>query len=199
MRQVIYVATTPGRIDFITNFLQSVRDYDGKYPIFIESCYNYDWFDFALHHEYDELLFLHDSIEVKDFSIFDLCFETHRGESVSFTESPFFVMGLGKFLRKPYLASVFANNNAYTDYEQHEFTFGDEYVKNVGRNPVVLFPDFLEEEQRQHGKKPRFEQKFGRRNLIMENNYIKKYKGHWTHNMLKNLDRNGFPEKGIYG
>jgi hypothetical protein len=39
----------------------------------------------------------------------------------------------------------------------------------------------------------RFEDKFGRKNIILENNYIKKYKGHWTRRMLYNLDKNGFP------
>ena len=45
MRQVIYVATTPGRVDFLINFINSMKDYDGKYPVFIESWYQYDWYD----------------------------------------------------------------------------------------------------------------------------------------------------------
>ena len=193
MRQIIYIATTPGRLDILQNCLASLKAYDGKYPICIESWYQYDWFDFALHNDFDELLFLHDSIEVKDYSIFDLVFESHRGESVSFTGLPFFVMGLGKFLRKPYLASVFPNKNAYMDYGVGEYTFGPTYVKNDGgKEPFVLFPDFMDEEQRQHGKVPHFERKFGRQNMIMENKYIKKYKAHWTYNMLKNVDKNGY-------
>jgi len=193
MKQIIYVASTPGRIDFLTNFLQSVKNYDGKYPIFIESCYHYGWFDFATDHEYDEILFLHDSVEIKDYSLFDLVFDTYRGLSVSFTDKPYFIMGLGKFLRKPYLESSFYTNNAYEDYGPHEFSFGPDYVKHDGgRIPVVLFPDFLEEEQMQHGKRPRYERKFNRLNLVMENKYIKKYKGHWTANMIKNVDKNGY-------
>jgi len=79
------------------------------------------------------------------------------------------------------------------DYGAGEYSFGPTYVKNDGgKEPFVLFPDFLDEEQRQHGLKPHFERKFGRQNMIMENQYIKKYKAHWTYNMLKNVDRNGY-------
>jgi len=192
LRQVIYVASTPGRVDFITNFLQSMKNYDGKYPMFIESWYQYDWFDFAKHHEWDELLFLHDSMEIKDYSLFDIVFEKYKGESVSFTYQPFFIMGLGKYLRKPYLEAAFTTTNAYSDYAPHEYTFGSEYVKCAGKEPIVLFPDFMEEEQMQHGKRPHYERKFNRQNLVMENQYVKKYKGHWTNNMIKNVDKNGY-------
>ena len=193
VKQIVYVATTPGRIEFIKNFLESIREYSGKYPIFIESACGYDWFDFARNHQWDELLFLHDSIEIKDLSFFDLVFETHKGKSVSFSGEPFFIMGLGKFLREPYLKASFPTKNAYMDYKDGEFTFGPEYVKYAGEKPVVLFPDFMDSEREDQGHKRPFEQKFGRRNLILENNYIKKYKGHWTRRMLYNLDKNGFP------
>lgn len=191
MKQVIYVATTPGRVEFITNFLQSMKNYDGKYPLFIESSYEYGWFDFAKDHEWDELLFLHDSCEIKDYDLFDNVFETYKGKSVSFTGVPYFLMGLGKFLREPYLKASFPTKNAYMDYKDKEFTFGNDYVKYAGEEPIVLFPDFMENEERDKGRV--MERKFGRRNVILENQYIKKYKGHWTRRMLYNLDKNGFP------
>ena len=193
MKQIIYVATTPGRVEFITNFLQSMSKYDGKYPVFIESCYEYGWFDFALHHEWDELLFLHDSCEIKDYSLFDICFEQYKGKSVSFTDIPYFIMGLGKFLREPYLKASFPTKNAYRDYQMREFTFGNKYVEYAGEKPIVLFSDFMDGERIDHGHHRKFETKFGRQNLILENQYIKKYKGHWTRYMLYNLDKNGFP------
>jgi hypothetical protein len=191
MKQIIYVATTPGRVEFITNFLQSIREYSGKYAVFIESAYEYGWFDFARSHEWDELLFLHDSCEIKDYSLFDICFEQYKGKSVSFTKSPFFIMGLGKFLREPYLKASFDTKNAYMDYKDKEFTFGTDYVKYAGEEPVVLFPDFLDNEEKDEYRV--MERKFGRQNLILENKYIKKYKGHWTRRMLYNLDKDGFP------
>jgi hypothetical protein len=192
MRQVIYVATTPGRVEFITNFLQSVKKYYGKYPIFIESCYEYGWFDFALHHEWDELLFLHDSCEIKDYELFDIVFEQYKEKSVSFTGHPYFLMGLGKFLRDPYIKASFPTKNAYMDYKDKEYTFGQRYLQHSKEEkPVVLFPDFMEPEERDFYRP--MEHKFGRRNIILENKYIKKYKGHWTTHMLYNLDKNGFP------
>jgi hypothetical protein len=191
MKQVIYVATTPGRVEFITNFLQSMKNYDGKYPLFIESSYEYGWFDFAKEHEWDELLFLHDSCEIKDYDLFDNVFETYKGKSVSFTGVPYFLMGLGKFLREPYLKASFPTKNAYMDYKDKEFTFGNDYVKYAGEEPYVLFHNFMENEEKDKGRV--MERKFGRRNVILENQYIKKYKGHWTRHMLYNLDKNGFP------
>jgi len=191
MKQIIYVATTPGRVEFLTNFLESMRKYDGKYPLFIESSYEYGWFDFARNYEWDELLFLHDSCEIKDYDLFDMVFETYKGKSVSFTGIPYFLMGLGKFLRDPYLKASFDTKNAYMDYKDKEFTFGNDYVKYAGEPPVVLFPEFLENEKKD--KYRAMERKFGRQNIILENQYIKKYKGHWTRKMLYNLDKNGFP------
>jgi hypothetical protein len=191
MKQIVYVATTPGRYDFITNFLQSMKGYDGKYPLFIESCYEYGWFDFAKDHQWDELLFLHDSIEIKDYALFDLVFETYKGKSVSFSDKPYFIMGLGKFLREPYLEASFDTKNAYMDYKDKEFTFGNDYVKYADESPIVLFPDLMKNEERDTYRA--MERKFGRRNILLENQYIKKYKGHWTRGMLYNLDKNGFP------
>jgi hypothetical protein len=193
MKQIIYVATTLGRTEFIFNFLNSMKGYNGKYPLFIESSYEYGWFDFARDHQWDELLFLHDSCEIKDYGLFDLVFEEHKGKSVSFSDLPYFIMGLGKFLREPYLASSFDTKNAYIDYQTKEFTFGPRYVELAGEKPVVLFPDFMDNERQDYSRK--FENKFGRKNIILENKYIKKYKGHWTRRMLYNLDRDGFPIK----
>jgi len=190
MKQIIYVATTPGRYEFISNFLQSMKGYSGKYPVFIESAYEYGWFDFARNHEWDELLFLHDSCEIKDYSLFDEVFETYKGKSVSFTGIPYFLMGLGKFLREPYLKASFDTKNAYMDYQTKEFTFGPNYIKHAD-TPIVLLPDLLDGEKIEGNR--RFERKFGRQNLVLENQYIKKYKGHWTKRMLYNLDKNGFP------
>jgi len=194
MKQIIYVATTPGRYEFIANFLQSMKGYDGKYPLFIESSYEYGWFDFAQSHQWDELLFLHDSVEIKDYALFDLVFEKYKGKSVSFTDTPYFLMGLGKFLRKPYLEVSFDTKNAYMDYKDKEFLFGKIYTKST-ETPIVLFPDFMDSERQINGKVRHFERKFGRQNLVLENQYIKKYKGHWTSTMLYNLDKDGFPIK----
>lgn len=191
MKQIIYVATTPGRVEFITNFLQSMKGYDGKYPLFIESSYEYGWFDFAQNHQFDEILFLHDSVEIKDYALFDLVFETYKGKSVSFSGIPYFIMGLGKFLREPYLKASFPTKNAYMDYKDKEFTFGTTYVKYAGEEPIVLFPDFMENEEKDRYRA--MERKFGRRNILLENQYLKKYKGHWTRKMCYNLDKNGFP------
>jgi hypothetical protein len=197
-RQIIYVATTPGRIDFITNFLNSVKNYNGKYPIFIESGYGYDWFDFAKNHNYDEILFLHDSVEIKDLSFFDLVFETHKRKSVSLTDVPYFIMGLGKFLREPYLATIATFPpvpDAYMSYRDVEFNFGPRYCEIAKETPVVITPEFNRCEWTGHKKERRFTTKFGRYNLILQDKYIRKYKGHWRSDMLQGLDGDGFKEE----
>lgn len=197
-RQVIYIATTPGRIEFITNFLNSIRKYNGEYPIFIESAYGYDWYDFARNHDYDEIFFLHDSVEIKDLSIFDLVFKTYKGKSVSFDDKPYFIMGLGKFLKKPYIetANLYPPvPEAYVAYRDIEFTFGLKYCEVAGEIPVVLSPEFTKCEWTGHKKERRFTTKFGRYNLILQNQWIKKYKGHWRNDMLFGLDGDGFKDE----
>jgi hypothetical protein len=192
MRQVILVQTTPGRVEILTNFLQSIKNYDGKYPLFIESAYNYSWFDFVTHHEFDEILILHDSVEIKDLSLFDLVFDKYKGRSVSFTGMPYFVMEMGKYKRKPYLESIFEGSETYKGRGQNEFQFGPAYVKNSNEVPVVLFPNMMECEWPGNKKKRKFHWKFNRGNLVLENQYIRKYKGHWAECMIRTLDKDGY-------
>jgi hypothetical protein len=204
-RQVIYIATTPGRVDMLYNCLRRFKDlnYDGKYPIFVESCYHYDWFDFARHHDCDEIMFLHDSVQMMDISFFDLVFETYKGKSVSIGGPPYFLMGLGKFLRKPYLktADLFPQpHDAYMGYKDVEFNFGPKYCEIAKETPIVIDPDFMKCETRGHKKEREFRRKFGRMNLVLRNKYMIKYKAHWNRSMLGYADKDGYihvNEKGI--
>ena len=193
MKQIIFVTTTPERVEVITNFLHSMREYSGKYSLFIQSGYEYNQFEFARDHQFDEILTLNDSIEIKDYSLFDLIFETYKGKSVSFTGHPYFLMDMGKFKREPYLQAAYEGSETYIGRGTHEYLFGTKYCECAKEEPVVLFPDLLEPERKVNVTNHwvTYETKFGRKNMILENQYIKKYKGHWTGGMMRSADRNG--------
>jgi hypothetical protein len=189
MKQAIFVAATPHRTDFLANFLSFMREYSGKYPIIIYSDYNFSKFDsFMRTTLYDEVLYLADSIEVKDLSLFDLIFEKYKGQSVSFTDVPYFLMGFGKWRRESYIKLPVENQLSYHQGADIEGVKGEKYAEIDGK-PVILFPSLMD---REHFD-PRYEVKFNRENLILENEYIKKYKGHWHLEMTDNVDLNGYP------
>jgi hypothetical protein len=58
--------------------------------------------------------------------------------------------------------------------------FNQEYFKVS--NPVILFPPKTFDKG---NKENNYEMKFGRNNQILENEYLKKYKGTWNPNMIK--------------
>jgi len=127
--------------------------------------------------DYDELFVLQDSIEIKDITVFDKIFEEHKGRSVFC--NPKGQMYLNKY-RKEGLdkleISVPTNKKESIQYE-HEFN--DKYKKLD--TPIILFPDFVDTDKK--------EIRFGRNNMIIENEYFKKYKGCWDEKMIKD-DKN---------
>ncbi len=126
-------------------------------------------------HVEDDVFVLHDSCVIKDNSLFDLAFIKHAGKGVALSTHPTtFGMFLGKYrydvlkdLPKP-LAQ-----NKYHGIELEE-SWNRLYCQ--ADPPVVLFNDFND--------KDIFETKHGRKNMVIENKYLKKYKGAWNRSMV---------------
>lgn len=181
MKQVIIIATTPQRYDFLQNLLETLNGYD-KYPIIIMSDYNYftgKMKEIIFHTDIDEFTLIADSMEIKDASLFDIMFEKHKGRSVSIFKTPqIYHMSLGKFkseiLRKlpiEFTVSTFADDDAI--------------AQNIGHEYIQFDPDIAyvltDKDEWQNN---RFEDKFGRKNMVIENKYFVKYKGHWSRETL---------------
>lgn len=187
-KNVIFVKASPTRKEFLDNFMKSMENYNHKYELVISDGSHSAPLEYAQTHDFDEMLILYDSVEIKDLSLFDLVFETYKGKSVSFSDKPYYMMEMGKVKREPYLKSAFPNLKTFKDVCDIECIFGDIYAKNDGENPIVLFPELMEQER----NNPKHEIKFGRDNIILENKYLKKYKAHWSMEQVIDCDEDGF-------
>ncbi len=128
----------------------------------------------------DEILLLQDTCYIKNYAIFDLIFQEG---SVGFEEN--YLSYLGKYERKILETMDIPDIRNKEQSVKAEGDFNKEYVKRA--NPKILFPGFGWE----HYNKARFEYKFGRKNLVCENDYLIKYKGTWSSDRLyENLRNN---------
>ena len=173
MKQVIVIATTPNRYRWLANCLETLKGYD-KYPLMVISDFNWELGKIRFVYEntnIDEFFLLHDSCEVKDPSLFDLVFEKHRGESVAFSDHPVvFGMYLGKYRREilEKMDIPIVRDKKGAIYWEEKFNI--DYVQ-LDPATVLLFDDFRHTTI--------FEEKLGRKNMKVENEYLVKWKGTW--------------------
>lgn len=125
--------------------------------------------------DFDEVFFLNESMIVKDNSIWDMVFQEYEGRSVTVGDK--YLMCLGKYLRKYMDKTYFPMNvrNKRDDVHLGEFGWNRQYM-NVDPNflTIDIMTDTFEE----------FEEKHGRRNMVLENQYFKKWKATWAEDML---------------
>lgn len=113
---------------------------------------------------YKELVFLNESMIVKDNSIWELIFHEYGGQSVMLGER--FLMFFGKFRREMVNQLEFPNvTSKYEDVILGEGGWCRQYME---------LNDHVEIEPLVDGD--RFEMKHGRRNMVLENDFFIKYK-----------------------
>lgn len=171
--QAIVIATTPGREEWLANLLKSFGDYrDYKIMIISDHSYELGKIKFVMEHtDIDEFVLLHDSCEIKDTGVFALMFNNKY--SVAFSRD--FFMYMGKYQRWylklmdiPYVVTK-------RQSVEQERTFNEQYALITPYE--ILEPQLID--------KYVFEEKFGRTNMVVENKWIKKYKGTWDPAMIK--------------
>ena len=182
MKQGIIIATHRNFKPWLVNF---IKTYDHKYDLlFVFNTDESNRYDpqaviAGIESNYDEFLVLHDTMEIKDNSLFDIIFEEHKGKSVYFRQHS--CMFLAKFTKTDLsklpadtikrLYDIVDKNGAVKE----EGAFNVEYM--AVSNPVYLFNELSDSGER--------EQKFGRKNMVLENQYIKKYKGAWNMELVE--------------
>lgn len=124
----------------------------------------------------DRFLFLQDSFEVKDDRFFDLLNE-YPG-SVSINKDPYYYGCYAgvyekKVLREIGFPLVLTKRTAV----EEEVRWHKKYIEVAGEVPV-LFPDFTD------ASSTRTVIKNGRENLVIENEYLIKYKGTWRYDQI---------------
>lgn len=166
----IVVATTPGREEWLAQCLKSI----GDRPVIVLSDYTFELGKIRWMYNntnLDRWLLLQDSVVIKNPQIFDLLFSYPK--SVAITIDPVkFGMYLGIYHRET-LSKVGMpqpiSKQESIDYERH---WSNKYCAT--EDVPVLFQDLTDKLAKGET------QMFGRRNLILENEYLIKYKGTWA-------------------
>ena len=125
--------------------------------------------------EADDILILQDSCEIKDLKFFDMVFDNPN--SVAISEA--FLSYLGKYKRSVLNKIEIPTTHTKTESVRQEGQFNRIYMSMCQVD--VLFGQF----GFTYFKGNRFEEKFGRKNLVSENDYLIKYKGTWSADMIK--------------
>lgn len=121
----------------------------------------------------EDIFLMHDSIQVKDTSIFKAIFDDCQ--SIAITDSPCpFGMFWGKYKRSVLEHLEIPVTKTKQEAVEQEMVFNQKYASSCEYK--VICPEIRNGEV--------FEEKFGRTNMILENNYFKKFKATWSRNQL---------------
>ncbi len=126
---------------------------------------------------YTEFLYMHDTVIIKDLSILDKLFYEYRNKSVSFMQR--YNSYLGKYksnlIKRINVPYVFTKQMAI----HYERVFNELYIYHDVMDYIELFPE-LDGWETEHNN---FQERYGRQNVVYENDYFAKYKGCWHPSM----------------
>jgi len=124
----------------------------------------------------ERFLFLQDSWQVKSPEFFDLLEKTSG--SVAITSDPYFFGCFAGVYERTVIEKIgIPNIGTKLDAVLAERSWHEEYVR-VGGVPTVLFPELTD------ARATEVRVFNGRENLILENDYVVKYKGTWRPDQL---------------
>lgn len=166
---MIVVATTPGRENWLAQCLASI-----KQPVLVLSDFTFElgkinWM--FNNTKIQRFMFLQDSVVIKNQSLFDLLFKD-KG-SISLTNDPaMYGMYLGVYERHILEKIEIPLPKTKAESIAYELSWTDNYCK-AAKNVRLAFTDFSD------SRSKRKEVLFGRENLVLENDFLIKYKGNW--------------------
>lgn len=166
-KQGIVVGATPGRTPWLVDMLASLDT--GHYPVLVINTWDFEIavFQEAVEH-FDEFVFLPMTCIVKDNSLWYHMFEGER-QSISLSNTPCpFGMFFGKYLSEDVREIGFppCANKFEAILQERAWT-----EKYAALRPYKAFADLPDSW--------RFENKYGRKNMVVENQWMKKWKGSW--------------------
>lgn len=173
MKQGIVILTGKGREEMLNRI-------ESKYGV--SYYYKGDFELGAIRHTFyetdlDEFLLLHDTCEIKDHKLFDIVFKQYEGKSVALADYPcVFGMYLGKYRRETLNKIYIPKARNKMDAVEYEMTFNQLYCQIDG--DVKLIDNPLHDTDV-------FIEKFGRKNMVLENDLLIKYKATWNRSMVK--------------
>ena len=166
---MIVVGTTPGREEWLGQCLRSIN-----FPVLVLSNFTYELgkINWVFHNtNIDRFMFLQDSVVVKDERLFDLVFND-KG-SISLSNDPcFYGMFMGVYERQHLAKIDIPIPKSKAESIALELSWTDKYCQ-AAKNVRLAFTDFKDSNSK------RQETIFGRLNLVIENDFLIKYKGNW--------------------
>ena len=166
---MIVVATTPGRQEWLTQCLASIEQ-----PVLVLSDFTFElgkinWI--FNNTKIERFMFLQDSVVIKNQDLFDLLVKD-KG-SIALTNDPcMYGMYLGVYERQVLEKIEIPIPKNKAESIAYELSWTENYCK-AARNVRLAFTDFSDSSSR------RKEVLFGRENLVLENDFLIKYKGNW--------------------
>jgi hypothetical protein len=186
MSHAIIVSTAVGMEPWLDQCLKSLRPVRGIPVIIFRNTLGTGEAESlrqaALYTQYDEVIFLHDTMELLDPGLIDYCFTEHAGRSIGFMGGLDFGMNSGKFkpsvLRKMQ-ETVLTIPKDKREATEMELRFGEELLTyDPG---AFVMPDPLLD-------RPVFERRFGRVNMVLENQFLRKWKACWNMELVDEWD-----------
>jgi len=172
-KQAVVIGTRPDRKEQLRNCLNS---FTTPYDILIADCDGYEVgkLKWVLEKtDIDEFVFLQDTVEVKDPRFINICFALPQ--SVSICNYPsIFGCYLGKYKRSVLEKMNLPDVKDKLGAVEYEMKIGQDYSKF--ETPFVLFDDLNNVDN--------FVEKWGKKVMKIENDYLIKYKSIWNRSML---------------
>lgn len=165
----IVIGTTPGREMWLSDCLASI-----KRDVIVISDFTFelgkiDWM--IKNTNFDRFLFLQDSIVIKDDLFFDKIFSFEGSVSVNI-DPTWYGSYMGIWERKPLLDAKYPLPKTKKESVLFEWQWTPQYAMAAG-TVTVMFPELSDKNNKG------FEIRHGRENMILENDYLIKYKGNW--------------------
>jgi hypothetical protein len=170
---ITVICTTPKREMWLKDCLESL----GERPVMVLSDYSYEIgkIDFMVKHtKIEKFLLLQDSVVFKDVEKFYETLAQHQG-SVSINHCPrFYGSFMGVYERRILERMQIPVATSKKDQVIFEVTFNEAYVNLLGGSVPVLYPELHDENN------AGFVERHGRKNMVLENDVMIKYKGTWN-------------------
>jgi hypothetical protein len=166
---MIVVATTPGRENWLSQCLASISR-----PVLVLSDFTFELgkINWVFNNtKIERFMFLQDSVVIKNDKLFE--FLTHDKGSISLNNDPcVYGMYMGVYERKVLQEIEIPIPQNKRESIEYELSWTETYCR-VAKNVRVAFTDLTDASSK------RKQVLFDRENLVLENDFLIKYKGNW--------------------
>jgi len=168
---VVVSGSRTSPVEYLEEVQHICRTMGWHYEVQLDDGYELGAFRVALERtDWDEFLFLQDTFEVLDQTFIGIVMNAPASVALG----PTFFHYAGKWKREVLEGMAFPLVRSKRESAHWEHAFSRQYWERVGPDGVwVVDPDFDD------SKPARFEDRFGRHNMVLENQWYRKYKADW--------------------